>query len=142
VNQALTEIVDEKKRVVHIATPISVHYKLGLTWETMCGEELREADGHSELKAYTKLRLCQFCRDGLNKMLDKYQVMLSSKPMHKITVSDREFHHILAALRGWQSPDLLFNEPEPIHNLATLGGTYRPMSFTELEELIERLNTE
>jgi hypothetical protein len=57
--------------------------------------------------------------------------------IHKLAVTDREFHTILAALRCWQASD----DREPFRDIASNCDSVQPLTNREVDALVIRLNT-
>lgn len=58
----------------------------------------------------------------------------------KLSVSTREFHTILAALRNWQTTRHL--KLPTLDEIATNEHTVEPLTNSEIDALCERINTE
>ncbi len=58
-------------------------------------------------------------------------------PVNRIVVSDRELHTVLAALRWWQGER---HHDYGINDIATNGGTCKPLTLDEIDALCERIN--
>ncbi len=56
---------------------------------------------------------------------------------NRLEISDRELHTILAALRWWQGER---NHDHGINDIATNGGTCKPLTLDEIDALCERIN--
>jgi len=57
----------------------------------------------------------------------------------RMTISKRELHTILAALRTWQRAT--YEDQRRHDEIASSGGTVRPLSDREIDLLCERINT-
>ena len=57
----------------------------------------------------------------------------------RITVSEREHHTLLAALRMWQRAT--YENQRHHDEIASNGGTVKPLSDREINHLCERINT-